>query len=113
MERYKNEIKIMKALCHPTRVAILEILRDGEQCVCHMEAILKLRQAYISQQLMVLRDTGLLQDRRDGWNIFYSVIRPEIYDVLDAAHKMVGPAPLSMGSLSVECTCPNCQERAS
>ena len=76
---------LFKVLMHPARLAILEILRGGEQCVCHMEAVLGLRQAYISQQLMVLRQAGLVTDRRDGWNIFYQVIRPEVYEVLDAA----------------------------
>lgn len=46
---YSEEVKLLKALTHPARLAILEILRDGEQCVCHMEAILQQRQAYISQ----------------------------------------------------------------
>jgi DNA-binding transcriptional ArsR family regulator len=111
MEEYENEIKITKALTHPTRIAILDILRDGEQCVCHMEAILGLRQAYISQQLMVLRDAGLIQDRRDGWNIYYRIIRPEIYNVLDAVRQMAGK-PVVKAKSSTVCTCPNCKDKA-
>jgi ArsR family transcriptional regulator len=109
MEEYESEIKITKALTHPTRIAILDILRDGEQCVCHMEAILGLRQAYISQQLMVLRDAGLLQDRRDGWNIYYRIIRPEIYSVLDAVRQMAGKPALSPANLPIACDCPTCK----
>ena len=75
---------------HPTRLAILDELRGGEQCVCHMEAVFGLRQAHISQHLMVLRDAGLVTDRRDGWNIFYRVIRPEIYAVIDAMNEFSG-----------------------
>jgi DNA-binding transcriptional ArsR family regulator len=41
-----------------------------------MEAHLGYRQDYISQQLMVLREAGLIQDRRDGWNVFYRVSEP-------------------------------------
>lgn len=110
MEEYENEIKVMKALTHPTRLAILDILRNGEQCVCHMEAILGLRQAYISQQLMVLRDVGLIQDRRDGWNIYYRIVRHEIYKVLDAARQMVGVPVVQSLSAQTDCTCPNCKE---
>lgn len=80
---YLTQSNLYKILSHPTRLAILDILRDGEQCVCHMEAMSGLRQAHISQHLMVLREAGLVTDRRDGWNIFYRVVRPEIYSALD------------------------------
>ncbi len=107
MDEY--EIKIMKALTHPTRLAILDILRDGEQCVCHIEAVLGLRQAYISQQLMVLRDAGIVQDRRDGWNNYYRVIRPEIYNVLDATRQMAGKPTINPMNLPLACDCPTCK----
>jgi len=111
MYEYSEEIKLFKALTHPTRLAILEILRGGEQCVCHMESILGQRQAYISQQLMVLRDAGLLKDRRDGLNIYYRVVRPEIYSLLDAARQMAGMPAAKLTLAPVACTCPNCKER--
>ena len=111
MYEYLEEIRLIKALTHPVRLAILEILREGEQCVCHMEAVLGQRQSYISQQLMVLRDAGLLQDRRDGLNVYYHVIRPEIYSVVDAVRQMVGAPTAELVSKSVTCTCPNCRER--
>ena len=61
MDAYEIQSDLLKALSHSTRLAILDILRDGEQCVCHMEATLNLRQAYISQQLMILKQAGLLE----------------------------------------------------
>ncbi len=111
MEDYENEIKIIKALSHPARLAILEILRENEACVCHMEALFGWRQAYISQQLMALREAGLVTDRRDGWNIYYRVVNPEIYAVLDAVNHLTGRAnrlnfPAAM---LAACTCPHCQ----
>jgi hypothetical protein len=59
-----------------------------------MEAHLGFRQAYISQQLMVLREAGLIQDRRDGWNVFYHVSEPRIFDVLKAVEQMLAPQPV-------------------
>jgi len=88
---YDLQIQIFKVLTHPSRLAILGILRDGEHCVCHMEAYLGLRQAYISQQLAVLREVELILDRRDGWNIYYRVINPQIYAVLDAVLRKINP----------------------
>ena len=60
------QAQAFKALTHPARIAILEILRDGEHCVCHMEAYLGVRQAYLSQQLAVLREAGLIEGEIEG-----------------------------------------------
>ena len=84
------QAEIFKVLTHPARLAILDILRDGEHCVCHMEAWLGLRQAYLSQQLSVLRQAGLIRDRRDGWNIYYQIADERIYEVLDMVRRMTG-----------------------
>jgi DNA-binding transcriptional ArsR family regulator len=103
-----KQIQVFKLLTHPARIAILNILRDGEHCVCHMEAHLGFRQSYISQQLAVLREAGLIQDRRDGWNIFYRVVNPDIFEVLDAVQKLTGSYSLDFSETGVNCTCPHC-----
>ncbi len=110
MEIYEQETKLYKALMHPVRIAILDLLREGEECVCHMEATFGYRQAYISQQLMALRDAGLVEDRRDGLNIFYRVIRPEIFSVLDAMRQVTGIHPSAVKPKRNVCICPNCAE---
>ncbi len=112
MNEYTNEITLLKALSHPARLAILEALRLGEACVCHLEALFGWRQAYISQQLMVLRAAGLLTDRREGWNVYYRVTRPEIYTLIDALHQVSQNGETASLSLLVpSCTCPRCQEK--
>lgn len=113
MQQFQAQAKIFKSLMHPVRLSILDILRDGEQCVCHMEAILNRRQAYISQHLSVLREAGLVQDRRDGWNIFYRVTQPEIYAIIDSAGAMAGVkrtsiTPRPLGKNKTSCPCPKC-----
>jgi len=82
---YGAQVQVFKALAHPTRLAILEMLRGGEQCVCEIEKSLGQRQAYISQQLAVLRSIGLVQDQRQGYRIMYRVSDPSIFHMLDAA----------------------------
>ena len=101
---------LFKALVHPTRLAILDVLRNGDQCVCHIEAHLGFRQAYISQQLAVLREAGLIQDSRDGLNIYYRVARPEVFALIDVARTMVGIAlPRSpFKAPRAACPCPKC-----
>jgi DNA-binding transcriptional ArsR family regulator len=109
VQPYEAQAQLLKVLTHPARLAILEILRDGEHCVCHMEAHLGFRQAYISQQLMVLREAGLIQDRRDGWNVFYHVSEPRIFDILKAVEQMLGLEPGSRADRpAVSCSCPKC-----
>lgn len=114
MKTLENTAALFKLLSHPSRLAILQILRDGEECVCHMEAALGLRQAYISQQLMVLRQAGLVADRREGWNVYYRVTKPELYALLDAAAAAAEPDGLRLGMPRVQakpaaCPCPKCQ----
>jgi DNA-binding transcriptional ArsR family regulator len=105
---YDREVQILKALANPARLAILEVLRDGEHCVCHMEAYLGFRQAYISQQLMVLREVGLIQDRRDGWNIYYRITDERIFDVLNTVRKVTGQQDPELLKPKMPCTCPKC-----
>lgn len=111
VDQHEPQAKLFKALTHPVRLAILEILRDGEQCVCHMEAVLGLRQAYISQQLTVLREAGLVEVRRDGWNIFYRVIELRVFAVIDAAASLTGPAR-QPAHTPANCRCPKCSPAA-
>jgi ArsR family transcriptional regulator len=110
MRIYQVQTELLKTISHPTRLAVLDILRDGEQCVCHIEAMLNLRQAYISQQLMVLREAGLVEVRRDGLNIYYRVIKPEIFAILDAINSAAGvPArKIPHKHAAVDCPCPKC-----
>jgi DNA-binding transcriptional ArsR family regulator len=106
---YEQQAELLKSLTHPTRLAILDLLRDGEACVCHLEAALGLRQSYISQQIAVLREAGLVQDRRDGWNIYYQVTNPKIYDLVDMAEQILYPSGFYRNRLkTANCPCPKC-----
>lgn len=114
MNAYENQSELLKALSYSTRLAILDILREGEQCVCHMEATLSLRQAYISQQLMILKQAGLLEARRDGLNLYYRVIRPEVFGILDVLQSVAG-APVRTPKhkhAKTNCPCPKCSSRS-
>jgi DNA-binding transcriptional ArsR family regulator len=108
MKAHLQEATLLKTIAHPTRLAVLDILRDGEQCVCHMEARLNIRQASLSQQLMVLRRLGLVRVRRQGLNIFYRVVKPEIFGVLDALNAVTGRHAQVAQPTARSCPCPKC-----
>ena len=112
MDALEKEARIFKTLGHPARLAILNALRGDEQCVCHLECILGMRQAYLSQQLAVLKEAGLIHDRRDGWNIFYFVSRPEILPIVDGVWSMLGVSEKPMAGRAARparCPCPKCR----
>jgi ArsR family transcriptional regulator len=103
---------LLQVISPEPRLEILSAIGGGEACVCHLEAALGYRQAYISQQLMALREAGLLGTRRDGKYIFYRLERPEILEMVELAARLAGldvsviaaRANLSRSS----CDCPNC-----
>jgi ArsR family transcriptional regulator len=80
---FQNEAEILNAMSHPARLEILELLRDGESCVCHIQAMLDQRQAYISQQLNILRQAGLITSRKEGLRVYYKIYNPDLFDLLD------------------------------
>ncbi len=94
-----------KAMAHPVRLQILNMLRRGEVCVCHMEAVFGRRQAYISQQLMVLREARLVDSRKDGLKVFYRLADELTAVLLETA---LGPAPRDPLPLVEGCPCPHC-----
>jgi DNA-binding transcriptional ArsR family regulator len=105
---YERQARLFKTLMHPARLAILDVLRQDEACVCHLEAVLGQRQAYISQQLMVLREAALIEDRRDGWNVFYRIADPTVFNVIDAARSAVAGDRPSHPAVPDGCDCPKC-----
>lgn len=77
--------RLFQALSDETRLAILEMLRSGECCVCELQDALDAAQSRLSFHLKVLREAGLVQDRKEGRWSYYSLV-PEI---LQAAHDEV------------------------
>ena len=103
----------LSAIASSQRIAILLAIGNGEACVCHLEAALGWRQAYISQHLMALRKADILQDRRDGRYVYYKLKNAALLNLL------VNSAPLSgLSSETVSalintqnypsCVCPHC-----
>jgi DNA-binding transcriptional ArsR family regulator len=83
----------LKALAHEARLLILCLLIEEEKSVTAIEEILALRQPAISQQLARLRADGLVETRREGKNIFYSLARPEVREVIGALHRAFCRSP--------------------
>jgi len=72
----KRELTVFKALSEETRLRILVLLSERELCVCQLESALGLSQVKVSRHLSVLRNAGLVNDRREGLWVFYSLAKP-------------------------------------
>jgi ArsR family transcriptional regulator len=116
-EMYQRQAELFSLLSHPVRLRILDILAQGEACVCHLCAALDQRQAYMSQQLAKLKEAGLINDEKQGLYVYYSLADADLSLLLrdvrrwmarltgdDALFKATAPRPGEF-----DCPCPHCQ----
>lgn len=109
MKPLEKTCDFLKSIGNPMRVQILLAIGEGEACVCHLEALLGIRQASISQQLMLLRRKKLIKSRREGKFVFYRLAKPEIVEVIRAAGAVAGVPESALAVQShTHCECPNC-----
>jgi ArsR family transcriptional regulator len=106
---------IFRILGQPARVRIILAIGTGEACVCHLEAALGLRQAYISQHLMALRQDGVVETRREQRNIYYHLVDAEILALIVQAARLVSQAESIFDyskptPILPDCPCPHCME---
>ena len=100
---HQEASKLFHILSHQARLRILDELRKDKACVCHLQVVLKRPQAYVSQQLRVLREADLVSDERDGMLVYYRLASPEVKQLLE---DVLGPAqePICLP----DCSCPRC-----
>ncbi len=99
----------LQAIASTQRIAILLAIGNGEACVCHLEAALGWRQAYISQHLMALRKAEILKDRREGRYIFYQLKDISFLDLIAASARLSGLSAESISALINTRTIPTCE----
>ncbi len=102
-DQYEGISELFQVMSHPVRLQILDELRRGSACVCHLEAVLDRPQAYVSQQLRVLREGGVVKDRRDGLFVYYRLADERLEGLLEEAL-----GPVQERREPVECPCPHC-----
>jgi ArsR family transcriptional regulator len=81
--QFRLKARIFYALSDPVRLEILEFIRDGEKCVCKIVPHLNLIQPVVSRHLKILKDSGLVVDRKDGNKRLYSVTDVGVYRIID------------------------------
>lgn len=80
---------VFKALGHPTRIQIIEQLKDGERCVCDILANIESEQSNTSQHLTILKNQGILDSKKDGSRVIYSIRSQEVLEMIELAEKII------------------------
>lgn len=86
LHRFKGEF--FRALGHPVRLRVLELLRSGERTVSELQVQLEIEASSVSQQLAVLRAKNIVDTRRAGTSVYYSVRDPRVFQLLDIAREI-------------------------
>jgi ArsR family transcriptional regulator, virulence genes transcriptional regulator len=87
LDNAREASDFLKALSNETRLLILCLLVDGEKTVNELEQLLNLRQSAVSQQLARLRADDLVDARRNGKSVHYSLARPEVVEVISTLYR--------------------------
>jgi len=77
-----------KALSHPARIKMLELLRPGELSVTELQDRLKIDSSSVSQHLSVLRHKNIVESRKAGTTVYYRVSDPQVFELLDIARRI-------------------------
>ncbi|MBM4352129.1 MAG: winged helix-turn-helix transcriptional regulator, partial [Deltaproteobacteria bacterium] len=76
--------EVLKALAQPTRLKILELLRNGERCICEIVPAINGEQSNISRHISLMQKSHLVTTRKDGVKVMVKVKDPKIFEILDS-----------------------------
>jgi len=87
--RYDMRTKVLKAMAHPSRLAMLEALAEGERCVCDLQKIVGSDISTVSKHLSVMKAAGLVEDRKTGLWVHYRLRVPCVLQFMDCIEAVV------------------------
>lgn len=88
-DSFEIRAEILKSVSQPTRLKIIEFLRDGERCVCEIFPAIGEEQSNTSRHLTLMLTSGVLSRRKDGLKIYYAIKHPEILTIVDLATEIM------------------------
>lgn len=108
MQHIHGPARLLAALGNEHRLAIVELLRPGERCVCEITPAFALDPSVVSRHLGILERAGVIRSRRDGRRIFYRVADRRVLRLLDAAASMLASpaAARAAGRAASTACCP-------
>jgi ArsR family transcriptional regulator len=97
---FEKQAEIVKALAHPLRLAVVEFLKDGEQCVCDIAEHVGSEQSNLSKHLAVMSAAGLLGQRKQGLKVYYSAKCPCVHKFTSCVMGVVKEQVMEAGHLA-------------
>ncbi|UCD14442.1 MAG: winged helix-turn-helix transcriptional regulator [Thermoplasmatales archaeon] len=83
-----SEVDVFKALADPTRLMILECIKNGERCICEIIPYTGKSQPNVSQHLKVMKHAGIINERKDGIRIMIRVSSEDIFKIIDQVKRL-------------------------
>lgn len=87
--RSEARAKILKALAHPSRIFIVEKIRVKPYCVCELAEMIKIDQSTTSKHLSILKNAGIIEDRKEGTTVYYSLRCKCIMDFIGCIENVI------------------------
>lgn len=88
-EAYKRQARVLKALANETRLLIVDRLFEGECTVGELTTLARVDQSTVSKHLSVLRAQGIVEDRRDGSNVYYKLLTPCVVNFFSCTSQVI------------------------
>ena len=86
---FEKQAEIAKAIAHPLRIAVVNFLKDGEQCVCDIAQYVGSERSNVSRHLSVMANAGLLGYRKEGLKVIYKLKTPCILDFFSCVSRVL------------------------
>jgi ArsR family transcriptional regulator len=99
---YQAKAELFRTLGHPTRIRVLELLQDGPKAVSELLTELDIEPSNLSQQLAVLRRTGIVVSSRQGAGVVYELAAADVADLMRAARRFITDVLAGQGELLAE-----------
>jgi ArsR family transcriptional regulator len=89
VDAYKKRARVIKAMAHPSRLAMLEALADGERCVCELQRLVGSDMSTVSKHLAVMKRAGLVEDRKQGLWVHYRLRVPCVLEFMQCVEAVL------------------------
>lgn len=90
LKAYEMRAHILKAMAHPSRLMMIDAMNEGgEMCVCDLVELVGSDQSTVSKHLSILKQVGIVDDRKEGQRSFYRVVRPCVMNFFECVERVM------------------------
>jgi DNA-binding transcriptional ArsR family regulator len=90
LKAYEMRAQILKAMAHPSRLMMIDAMNEGgEICVCELVDLIGSDQSTVSKHLSILKQAGIVDDRKDGQRSFYRLVRPCVMNFFECVERVM------------------------